>query len=403
MNSNYYIDFENKFRGSREKIIDRLSIYDQLIKTVISNYSFPKLLDIGCGRGEFLEKWTQKGISTLGIECDNAMIKLCRQKGLNVIDGNAINILKRFDNNSFDLICIFHMVEHLDNPEIFKLFKESFRVLTNDGVILIETPSIDSLLVSSKSFYLDPTHINHIHPESLRFTLEQCGFEKAKYYHINGGPLQKSNPLKMTRILNGVGQDLFTVATKSYQISQEIFSFNKNWEDKLGIAPTTLEAAVDFDLLHENELNKINLLTNENNMINKKLDYISTEFKYLFLIIKILKKIKRLLVYICKVPGLIFFYFISKVFKILLHNEVIRKIFFSRIVLRFVEFSLSKLQSILSSKRILKIQDKINKINLLDDDSIKFNRYIDLKHTNSVKSHRIKEILKNKFKKGGNK
>ena len=76
----------------------------------------------------------------------------------------------------------------------------------------METPNIDNLLVSSKSFHIDPTHINLIHPDLIAFDLNKAGFSHVKTYNINCGPLKDATPLKITRVFNGVAQDLCIVA-----------------------------------------------------------------------------------------------------------------------------------------------------------------------------------------------
>ena len=89
MATNYYLDFENSFRGEREKIINRLSIYDQLIEAIVDTNPSPKLVDIGCGRGEWLQKWTNRFNDICGIDSDQKMIETCIANNLNVIEGDA--------------------------------------------------------------------------------------------------------------------------------------------------------------------------------------------------------------------------------------------------------------------------------------------------------------------------
>ena len=68
MNNKYYFDFENQFRGERYKIITKLSMYDRLVRKVIASNNLNKFIDIGCGRGEWLEKWNKEGFECIGIE-----------------------------------------------------------------------------------------------------------------------------------------------------------------------------------------------------------------------------------------------------------------------------------------------------------------------------------------------
>ena len=114
MDSDYYLDFENKFRGDRKEILNILSSYEPLIETVIEGKSSPILIDVGCGRGEWLQRCQNKFYKSFGIESDTYMAKLCRDYGLSVIEGDAINELSKFEANSISVITIFHVIEHLE-------------------------------------------------------------------------------------------------------------------------------------------------------------------------------------------------------------------------------------------------------------------------------------------------
>jgi len=245
--SNYYLEFENNFRGKRQDILDRLSIYDSLIDTIINNSDVENLLDLGCGRGEFLQRVSKKIPNSIGIEFDSNMISLCKENGLNIIEGDVIQSLANYDDESISIITIFHVIEHLNNDDLSQLIKECYRILNKDGVLIIETPSIDSILVSTKQFYIDPTHINHIHPEGLNFLLQHIGFQQSKYFFIHGGPLSNDFPLKITRILNGVAQDLLFVCAKGENMSKLLFTTNIQWEDNIDQAPTTFQTVIDYD------------------------------------------------------------------------------------------------------------------------------------------------------------
>jgi len=248
MNKEFYLEFENKFRGSSEIISDRLSMYDQLLNRILKQDISYKTIDIGCGRGEWLKKMQNKVSESIGIESDKEMVEKCKKLGFNVIEGDAIDILSNFSESSIDLITIFHVVEHLENHKLYKLINLCQHVLKENGVLIIETPSIDNILVSTNSFYLDPTHVNHINPDFISFLLEKTGFNKSKYYFINGGPLQLAESTKITRILNGVAQDLLLVASNSKDMTEILFTNSDEWESKLFLAPNTLQSATEYDL-----------------------------------------------------------------------------------------------------------------------------------------------------------
>ena len=247
MDSDFYTEFENNFRGSREQIINVLSNYDGLIDYILNIDNNPSLLDIGSGRGEWIQKCKAKGFNSIGLELDPKMVDDCKKLNLNIKQGDALSLLDDFAEDSFSIVSAFHVIEHMNHENINELLIQAKRILKPDGLLILETPSIDNIMVSSKSFHIDPTHINPIHPDLLAFMSKRNGFEKLKYYFINGGPLQNSEADSLTRIFNGVAQDLVLIASKSKILDNSIFeNFNLIKRDmKLGI--TTLDAAVDFD------------------------------------------------------------------------------------------------------------------------------------------------------------
>ena len=300
-----YFHFENRFRGKREQIIRAFSIYDGVLDYCLKKYVNPRALDIGCGRGEWLEKLGKLGFSTLGIEVNNKMKSFCENLEINVIEGDAIETLKTLPDNSFSIISLFHVIEHLDFEYIDKLFNECIRLISSEGILLIETPSIDNLIVATNNFYIDETHITPINVNKLIFNLNSSGFKSSCSYYINSGPLMDADSLNLTRVLNGIAQDLSVISSPSD------FLFHENSEDKLIIEKTikkgltTLEAASQFDeklrsleaKLDHFDLDFFNIRRNQLN-IEAKLDNISLiyskinnsiPFRLYKLIIKILK------------------------------------------------------------------------------------------------------------------
>ena len=295
MQTNFYLDFENKFRGKRETIKEQFSSYDKLVEKVVENNSFNRFVDIGCGRGEWVEKWKDKVEDMIGIECDAKMLDVCRSNGLNVIEGNAIDVLSKFKDHSISLVTLFHVIEHLDHKKLIELLEQIERVLTTKGVLIMETPSIDNLIVSTKTFYLDHTHINHINPDGIKFSMEKLGLNFTKYFYIHGGDLQNSSPLKMTRLLNGVAQDLLIVSTKSKSLYEKLFVHDTSIEDEFQIAITTLDAAVEHDLQFEDIFQEqqkfIVHQSNEVNLLKQEISLLKAHLKYPIYLINFLKKI----------------------------------------------------------------------------------------------------------------
>ena len=247
MDSAFYSEFEKKFRGSRDQIKHVLSNYDGLIDYILNIDNNPSLLDIGSGRGEWIQKCNAKGFKSIGIDLDPKMANDSSNLGLNIKQGDALSLLDTFTENSFSIVSAFHVIEHMNHENIKDLLVKSQRILKSEGLLILETPSIDNLLVATKSFHLDPTHINAIHPDLLAFMVKRCGFTELQYYFINGGPLQNSEYDKLTRVLNGVAQDLVLIASKSTILDKSIFDDTNLLKRDMRLGITTLDAAIDFD------------------------------------------------------------------------------------------------------------------------------------------------------------
>ena len=391
MKSNLYLEFENQFRGDSEGINSHFSCYDSLLELIIDKNKTPKIIDIGCGRGEWLKRWQNKFTECYGIELDSKMIELCRDSGLNVIEGDAILSLSKVSNNSISVITIFHMIEHMEYTKLFDLIKECYRVLSDNGVLIIETPSIDNLLVSSKLFYTDPTHITHINPDTLLFFIGKFGFNKANYYYIHPGPLKNANPSKITRILNGVAQDILFVATKSELSSDFIFNSNSSWENDLDIGISTLDAAIDHDLtLEESYKNSQNLI----HTMNEEIILLKSQLKYLIYLNNILKKIFRPVLKILRFFNRVLLYTCNKIFSFLAKFEFIRRYLLSYKFLNIIKFFLSLFLGDSANIKVDQIKNKFNKIYKIDIESKRFNNKLESHFANSTKSKKYLNILK---------
>ena len=348
MDPDFYTEFENNFRGSREQIIEVLSNYDGLIDYILNIDNDPSLLDIGSGRGEWIEKCNAKGFNSIGIELDHQMVNDCRNLNLNIKEGDALYLLDEFSEDSFSIVSAFHVIEHMNHEKINELLIKSKRILKPDGLLILETPSIDSLLVSTKSFHIDPTHINPIHPDLLSFILKRNGFTKLKYYFINGGPLQNSDYDKLTRVLNGVAQDLTFIASKSNLIDNSIFDDINLIKRDMRLAKTTLEVAIDFDNYSMNRYAQydeaIFIMRKRILDLERHLHYFRRLYdtNYLFIFIKKIIKLKRKILDLRGIYKQIFRYCNNSNFYIFIIKRLykIKSIFF---ILRYLEQRLDKL------------------------------------------------------------
>lgn len=180
-----YLAFENQFRGTREEIRDRLMEYVPLIREAQAGSEGREILDIGCGRGEWLELMNDEGLVARGLDLNHVLVEDCRDKGFKVEENDALSYLRSLPDNSLGAITSFHLIEHLDFDDRVALFDESVRVLKSGGIALFETPNPRNLLVGSCNFWCDPTHLRPLYPETHQFLLEYRGFCKVELLFLH--------------------------------------------------------------------------------------------------------------------------------------------------------------------------------------------------------------------------
>lgn len=198
----FYVAFEERFRGSCEEITNRLRVYLPLIgEAKIGKQE--AILDLGCGRGEWLQLLREEGYTAKGVDSNRVMIEQCRSQELNVDESDVIEYLQSLPNDSLGIVTGFHLIEHLPFPVLIKLLNETLRVLKSGGIAIFETPNPQNILVGSKTFYFDPTHRNPLPSELSQFLLENAGFEPVVIVNLN--PYKDSleaNNLEVTERFN---------------------------------------------------------------------------------------------------------------------------------------------------------------------------------------------------------
>jgi O-antigen chain-terminating methyltransferase len=165
-----YFGFEERFRGSQEEIKARQQIYVEYFQ------GKGEVMDIGCGRGEFLELLKEAGIQAKGVDIDLDMVLLCREKGLDVVRADAFAYLEALLDESLGGVFSAQVIEHLESGQIIQLVKLCHRKLRQGGILILETLNPESLLVHYKWFWMDFTHTRLIHPETLKFLFDSIGF-----------------------------------------------------------------------------------------------------------------------------------------------------------------------------------------------------------------------------------
>ena len=171
-----YLHFEDAFRGAREDICRRVSVYVPKFREAGAGTEQSPILDLGCGRGELIEVLRSEGLKARGVDENEAAVEACRALQLDVTRGDMFETLRKLADGSLGGLTALHVVEHLPYPLVLLLLDEALRVLQPGGLLVLETPNPMNILVGASTFYVDPTHRNPVHPQTLRYLCEARGF-----------------------------------------------------------------------------------------------------------------------------------------------------------------------------------------------------------------------------------
>jgi SAM-dependent methyltransferase len=212
-----YVLFEEKFRGTRDDIRQRLQKYVHFIQQVGAGTPQYPVLDLGCGRGEWLELLQNMGYTAAGIDVNRVMIQQCRELHLKAEEADALGFLRDLPDGTVGALTSFHMIEHLAWRDAVALLDEAFRVLRPGGCLIFETPNPENIIVGSCTFYNDPSHVRPIPPETLEYLVQARGFDDTTI--IRSSPLHFfTSPFDgdMARLMEvfNCGQDYAVIARK---------------------------------------------------------------------------------------------------------------------------------------------------------------------------------------------
>jgi SAM-dependent methyltransferase len=177
-----YLLFENRHRGSESEIRSRQRTYLPYFQQI------RLVLDIGCGRGEFLELLRDAGIPARGVELNPEMAGLARGKGLEVHLGDGLEYLRGLPDSELGGIFLSQVIEHLGPESLRDLVRTAMLKLAPGGVLLAETVNPQCLTTFSGAFYVDLSHQNPIHPEAARFLWESLGFRRVNILYVSPYP-----------------------------------------------------------------------------------------------------------------------------------------------------------------------------------------------------------------------
>lgn len=250
----FYRFFEDKHRGSRDLIRGRLRVYLPFVQPLKELYGVAKAIDLGCGRGEWLELLQESGFEAQGVDLDEGMLVTCRELGFKVEKLDAIEFLKTLPDASQALISGIHIAEHIRFTELQTMIQEAYRVLQPGGLLILETPNPENIVVATASFYLDPTHERPIPLPLLTSITEYCGFERVKGLRLQEArELAENQAPSLFDVLDGVSPDYAVVAQKWAEPAQmKLFDaeFDRSYGLTLEVLARRYEARNEARLIH---------------------------------------------------------------------------------------------------------------------------------------------------------
>lgn len=215
-----YVALENHFRGSRDLVAQRQQDYLPHLPSVISEAT--PLIDLGCGRGEWLKVLKSQGIPAIGVDSNTVCIAECKEENLAVEENDLLSFLSARPNASVGTYTLFQVLEHLPFPVLIEALREMRRTLVPGGRLIAEVPNAKNLRVSAGTFWIDPTHQRPLFPELLMFLATEVGFAQtdgvytnnlAPQHDLSGLPDGATNALRsVVDAVDGAG-DFALIAT----------------------------------------------------------------------------------------------------------------------------------------------------------------------------------------------
>jgi O-antigen chain-terminating methyltransferase len=186
-----YLELERRYRGTEEEIRERIAAYLPWLTKLPEGVP---VLDLGCGRGETLALLRDHGIAARGVDSSARMVALCRERGLEATEGDLFATLEGLAEASLGAVVSFHVIEHLPGAALDRLVRLAYRALKPGGVLILETPNPLSMVVAARNFWLDPTHIRPVHPDSLKLMYELAGFDPVERLDLRPFPVPERLP-----------------------------------------------------------------------------------------------------------------------------------------------------------------------------------------------------------------
>jgi len=210
-----YMAIEDRFRGTRADISDRLAMYVPLIAEAGTVTAATPLLDLGSGRGDFIRLLVEAGLPAIGVDTNEVAVAEAELLGIAVELGDIFERLRATPTASVGAVSAIHVIEHLPFPLLVELYEETLRVLVPGGLVMFETPNPENVRVATSTFYLDPTHLHPVPPSLAEFLADAIGFVEPRILRLHPPTDVDADPTLAGNVLLGLlgaSQDYALVA-----------------------------------------------------------------------------------------------------------------------------------------------------------------------------------------------
>jgi len=168
-----YDGFTDRFRGSTAEVSAKLEGYLPDVRRLVGTGG---VVDLGCGRGEWLTLLRDAGVPCSGVDANPRFVAAGRALGLDIELGDAIGHLQGLPPDSVDMVTALHVIEHLGTEELLALLEAARSALRPGGCVLLETPNPANLVMAACDFYNDPTHRSPLPCALTEYLVSTQGF-----------------------------------------------------------------------------------------------------------------------------------------------------------------------------------------------------------------------------------
>ncbi|HEY8413427.1 MAG TPA: methyltransferase domain-containing protein [Pyrinomonadaceae bacterium] len=177
-----YVSLEDVLRGTPEQVKEQVKVYLPVLNEAKIT---DDILDVGCGRGELLEVLRDSGLQAKGVDNNQVQVARCKALSLDVVEQEALTYLRSLPGESLNAVIALHFAEHLPFETLVSFLDEVGRILRPGGLVILETPNPENLLVGSCNFYLDPTHRNPIPIATMELLVQARGFADLRVMRLH--------------------------------------------------------------------------------------------------------------------------------------------------------------------------------------------------------------------------